>query len=101
MKIKDFDKQQHDLDTDSDILLAPEEVAVEDKQIIVYNDDFNTFDHVIDSLIKVCKHDPIQAEQCTFLIHYKGKCSVKKGSYEELEPMCTALLERGITAEIE
>lgn len=101
MNIEDFDKQQHDLDTDSDILLAPEEVAVEDKQLIVYNDDFNTFDHVIESLIKVCKHDPIQAEQCTFLIHYKGKCSVKKGSYEALEPMCTALLERGITAEIE
>jgi len=101
MKIKDFDKQQHELDTDSDVLLAPEEVAVEDKQLIVYNDDFNTFDHVIESLIKVCKHDPIQAEQCTFLIHYKGKCSVKKGSYEALEPMCTALLERGITAEIE
>ena len=54
-----------------------------------------------ESLIKVCKHDSIQAEQCTFLIHYKGKCSVKKGSYEALEPMCTALLERGITAEIE
>jgi len=101
MKIKDFDKQQHELDTDSDVLLAPEEVAVEDKQLIVYNDDFNTFDYVIESLIKVCKHDPIQAEQCTFLIHYKGKCSVKKGSYEALEPMCTALLERGITAEIE
>ena len=101
MNIKDFDKQQHDLDTDSDILLAPEEVEVEAKQLIIYNDDFNTFDHVIESLIKVCKHDPIQAEQCTFLIHYKGKCSVKKGSYEVLEPMCTALLERGITAEIE
>lgn len=101
MNIKDFDKQQHELDTDSEILLAPEEVAVEDKQLIVYNDDFNTFDHVIESLIKVCKHDPIQAEQCTFLIHYKGKCSVKKGSFEALEPMCTALLERGITAEIE
>ncbi len=101
MKINDFDKQQHELDTDSDVLTAPEQVAVEDKQIVVYNDDFNTFDHVIHSLIKVCKHDPIQAEQCTFLIHHKGKCSVKKGSYEKLEPMCTALLERGITAEIE
>jgi ATP-dependent Clp protease adaptor protein ClpS len=101
MNIKDFDKQQHELDTDSDVLTAPEEVAVEDKQIVVYNDDFNTFDHVINSLIKVCKHDSIQEEQCTFLIHYKGKCSVKKGSYEKLEPMCTALLERGITAEIE
>jgi len=101
MNIKDFDKQEHELDTDSGVLTAPEEVAVEDKQIVVYNDDFNTFDHVINSLIKVCKHDPIQAEQCTFLIHHKGKCSVKKGSYEKLEPMCTALLERGITAEIE
>ena len=101
MNIEGFDKQQHDLDTDSDVLTAPEEVEVEGKQLIVYNDDFNTFDHVIESLIKVCKHDSIQAEQCTFLIHYKGKCSVKKGSYEALEPMCTALLERGITAEIE
>ncbi|MBL0329164.1 MAG: ATP-dependent Clp protease adaptor ClpS [Bacteroidetes bacterium] len=100
MKINDFDKQ-HEFDTESEVLLAPDEVEVEGKQLIVYNDDFNTFDHVIESLIKVCKHDPIQAEQCTFLIHYKGKCSVKKGSYDALEPMCTALLERGITAEIE
>lgn len=101
MKIKNFDKKEHELDTESDLLLMPEEVEVSNKQIIVYNDDFNTFDFVIESLIKVCKHDPIQAEQCTYLIHYKGKCSIKKGSFEELEPMCTALLERGITAEIE
>jgi len=100
MSMKNFDKQ-HEFDTDSDVLLAPEEVEVADKQIVVYNDDFNTFDFVIESLIKVCKHDPIQAEQCTFLVHYKGKCSVKKGTFESLEPMCTALLERGITAEIE
>ncbi|MGZ4078381.1 MAG: ATP-dependent Clp protease adaptor ClpS [Bacteroidia bacterium] len=89
------------METDVDVLEAPEEVLTAGKQLVVYNDDFNTFEHVIDSLIKVCKHDPIQAEQCTFLIHYKGKCAVKKGSYEDLEPMCTALLERGITAEIE
>jgi ATP-dependent Clp protease adaptor protein ClpS len=101
MNTHNFDKQQHQLDTDSDVLIAPEEVAIEDKQIIIYNDDFNTFDFVINALIKVCKHDPLQAEQCTLLIHYKGKCSVKKGSYEVLEPMCTALLERGLTAEIE
>jgi ATP-dependent Clp protease adaptor protein ClpS len=100
MNIFDFDKE-HELDTDLEVLLAPEEVIIEGKQLIVYNDDVNTFDHVIESLIKVCKHDPIQAEQCTFLVHYKGKCSVKKGAYEFLEPMCTALLERGITAEIE
>jgi ATP-dependent Clp protease adaptor protein ClpS len=100
MSIRNFDKE-HELDTDLDVLLAPDEVEVEGKQLVVYNDDINTFDHVIESLIKVCKHDPIQAEQCTFLVHYKGRCSVKKGSYEFLEPMCTALLERGITAGIE
>lgn len=81
-------------------LLSVEQI-VESKDLIVYNDDFNTFDHVIDSLIKVCKHNPIQAEQCTFIVHYNGKCQVKRGDWDTLEPMCTALLERGITAEIE
>ena len=81
-------------------ILELEEVQVTDKQIILYNDDFNTFDFVIQSLIKVCRHDVVQAEQCTYLVHHKGKCSVKKGSYKMLEPMCTALLERGLTAEI-
>jgi len=74
---------------------------VENKDLIVYNDDYNTFDHVIDSLIKVCKHKAIQAEQCTWLVHYKGKCQVKRGDFDTLEPMCTALLDRGISAEIE
>tara|TARA_R110002072_G_scaffold302668_1_gene487166 strand:+ start:27533 stop:27805 length:273 start_codon:yes stop_codon:yes gene_type:complete len=77
------------------------EELIEKKDLIVYNDDFNTFDHVIDSLIKVCKHDNVQAEQCTWLVHYKGKCQVKRDEYEKLEPMCTALLNRGISAEIE
>lgn len=71
------------------------------RDLIVYNDDVNTFDHVIESLIKVCKHDVIQAEQCTMIIHYNGKCQVKHGAYEKLEPMCTALLDRGISAVIE
>ena len=101
MDIKFFDKQQHEFDPDSDLLEQLEESEVSDKQIIVYNDDFNTFEFVIESLIKVCKHEALQAEQCTYLIHHKGKCSVKKGSAEELEPMCTALLDRGLTAEIE
>lgn len=95
-----FNKEQHDPDTDSELLLEEEEFGVGDKQIILYNDDVNTFEFVISSLIKVCKHDALQAEQCTYLVHYKGKCSVKRGTYEELEPMCTALLERGLTAEI-
>jgi ATP-dependent Clp protease adaptor protein ClpS len=73
---------------------------VDKHNLIVFNDDFNTFDHVIESLIKVCKHELVQAEQCTTLIHYKGKCEVKQGDYDTLEPMCTGLLNRGITAEI-
>ena len=76
------------------------EKKVDERNLIVFNDDFNTFDHVIESLIKVCKHDVIQAEQCTSIIHYNGKCDVKKGDYETLEIMCTGLLDRGITAEI-
>jgi len=100
MKKKDFIYLAN-LDTETDLMIAPGELAVADKQIVLYNDDFNTFDFVIESLIKVCKHEVIQAEQCTYLVHYAGRCSVKKGTYEAMEPMCTALLERGLTAEIE
>lgn len=70
------------------------------KDLVVFNDDFNTFDHVINTLIRVCKHTPEQAEQCTWLIHYKGKCAVKNGSYEELNPMREAICEAGIDAKI-
>lgn len=71
------------------------------KELIVYNDDFNTFDHVIDSLIKICKHEVEQATQCTYIIHFKGKCQVKRGSYEEVATMCLALIDKGISAKIE
>lgn len=77
------------------------EQTVAQKDLIVFNDDVNTFDHVIESLIKVCNHDTIQAEQCTYIIHFNGKCQVKRGEYDKLEPMCIALLDRGITAEIQ
>ncbi|HLW39806.1 MAG TPA: ATP-dependent Clp protease adaptor ClpS [Brumimicrobium sp.] len=77
------------------------ETQVAEHNLIVYNDDVNTFDHVIESLIKVCEHDPIQAEQCTMLVHYRGKCDVKSGEYEKLAAMCTGLLDRGISAEIQ
>ena len=72
----------------------------ESKSLVVYNDDYNTFDHVIETLIKVCKHTPIQAEQCTHLVHYKGKCSVKEGDMKKLKPMKEAICEAGITAKI-
>ena len=69
-------------------------------EIILHNDEVNTFDHVIDSLVSVCDHTLEQAEQCTILVHYKGKCGVKTGEYKELEPKCSKLLELGLSAEI-
>ena len=74
---------------------------LKEKQIVLYNDEINTFDHVIEMLMKYCNHDEIQAEQCAMLVHYKGKCAVKNGSSQELKPICEALLESGLTAEIE
>jgi ATP-dependent Clp protease adaptor protein ClpS len=68
--------------------------------LVVFNDDFNTFDHVIDTLIRVCKHTQEQAEQCTLLIHYKGKCAVKSGSFDFLRPLREAICEAGIDARI-
>ena len=82
-----------------------EEVLVEEQvglnnEIIVYNDDVNTFDHVIETLIRVCNHTAEQAEQCSIIIHYKGKCTVKTGALDELKPQCSGLLEAGLSAEI-
>jgi len=82
-----------------------EEVSVEEKEsnqneIILYNDDVNTFDHVINTLIYACDHTPEQAEQCSIIVHYKGKCTVKTGDYKELEPRCSMLLDAGLSAEI-
>ncbi len=70
------------------------------KSLVVYNDDFNTFEHVTNTLIKVCKHDVQQAEQCTYLIHYKGRCAVKSGNYQKLKPMREGISEAGIKAAI-
>lgn len=68
--------------------------------LVVFNDDVNTFDHVIDTLIRVCKHTQEQAEQCTLLIHYKGKCAVKSGSFDFLKPLRESICEAGIDARI-
>ena len=69
-------------------------------EIILFNDDVNTFDHVIQTLVDVCNHTYEQAEQCSILVHYKGKCSVKTGLYEDLEPCCSKLLKAGLSAKI-
>lgn len=87
----------------TETLKSVEEKVVSQKQnsIVIYNDDVNTFDFVINSLIEVCEHNLIQAEQCTFIIHYKGKCEVKKGDFTELRPIRNELTKRGLNAVIE
>lgn len=83
-----------------EVVLEETDVA-DGRKLILFNDDVHSFDFVIEALMEVCGHELLQAEQCTIIVHFKGKCAVKQGSYEKLEPMCTALLERGLTAEIQ
>ena len=70
-------------------------------QLVVWNDEVNTFDWVIETLIEICRHTPEQAEQCAMFIHTKGKYAVKNGSYEVLKPMCDSITDRGIGATVE
>lgn len=83
----------------SEELLLEEEI-VNQNEIVLFNDDVNTFDHVITTLINVCDHTPEQAEQCSLIVHYNGKCTVKTGEYDELKPRCSKLLQAGLSAEI-
>jgi len=76
------------------------EQEVNQHEIILFNDDVNTFDYVIDSLVSVCEHTLEQAEQCAYLVHYKGKCAVKTGELKELKSRCTQLLNLGLSAEV-
>ncbi len=88
---------------------SPEELLLEEvllesgnfREIVLHNDDVNTFDHVIVSLVEICDHDPIQAEQCAWIVHYNGKCSVKRGTYDQLEARCHSLQQRGLSAVIQ
>ena len=80
-------------------LLVEEEIK-NLNEIVLFNDDVNTFDHVIETLIYACEHTPEQAEQCSIIVHYNGKCTVKTGEYDDLKPRCSKLLEAGLSAEI-
>jgi len=90
MSTKEKNKEQIDL----------LEKEVYQHEIVLHNDDVNTFDHVIDSLMDVCGHTLEQAEQCATLVHYKGKCTVKTGEFRDLEPRCSKLLTLGLSAEL-
>ena len=81
-------------------VLLQEEQTVKQNEIVLFNDDVNTFEHVIDTLIDVCEHTFEQAEQCSLIVHYNGKCTVKTGEYNDLKPRCSRLLQAGLNAEI-
>jgi ATP-dependent Clp protease adaptor protein ClpS len=88
---------QTDNEYELDVLTDQEDPC----NLIVWNDNVNTFEWVIETLIEVCGHSPEQAEQCSYFIHHKGKYAVKNGQYDELKPMCDAITERGIGATVE
>jgi ATP-dependent Clp protease adaptor protein ClpS len=77
-----------------------QEKAAKNNEIVLYNDDVNSFDHVIDCLVATCEHSPLQAEQCSLIVHYNGKCTVKTGELKKLTSMCTQLLNAGLSAEV-
>src|SRR5688572_15828267 len=80
-----------------DVMTAFEEPC----SLIVWNDEVNTFEWVIETLIEVCGHSQEQAEQCSYIIHFQGKYAVKEGSYDDLKPMCDAITDRGIGATVD
>jgi ATP-dependent Clp protease adaptor protein ClpS len=88
----------HEFEFDEVVLEDIKEARV--RELVLYNDDVNTFEHVIESLIEICGHDLVQAEQCTYIVHYNGKCSVKSGPYLKLKPMKDGLCDRGLSAVI-
>ncbi|WP_262147872.1 ATP-dependent Clp protease adaptor ClpS [Chryseobacterium foetidum] len=94
--IKDYENPKRQYEEEVLVLDETDEVY----KLILHNDDIHTFDDVIEALIQICKHDPIQAEQCTMLVHFKGKCTVKTGSMDLLKPMHEKLISRSLTSEI-
>jgi len=88
-----------EVEEDIDELL--DSLTNESNRLILHNDDHNTFDWVIKALVDICSHHPHQAEQCSLIVHYKGKCSVKEGSMDQLKPLKDGLTDRGLSATIE
>ncbi|NOT50515.1 MAG: ATP-dependent Clp protease adaptor ClpS [Chitinophagaceae bacterium] len=86
-----------DQQEETDVLTLHENLC----NLIVWNDEVNTFEWVIETLMEVCGHSQEQAEQCSYIIHFRGKYAVKQGSYDDLKPQCDAITERGINATIE
>lgn len=94
-------KEKKHLQTKPQLEELLEEDLGKQKWLILHNDEVNTFDYVIKTLVDVCKMDTIQAEQCTYLVHYRGKCDIKRGDFETLKPYKEALNDKGLEATID
>jgi len=94
-------KRQTDYDTEVLVEEITDAKVDKPKSIILYNDDHNSFEHVIDCLVAYCKHSSEQAQQCALIVHNVGKCDVKNGDFKKLKPIAEALREKGLTAKIE
>ena len=88
-------------DLEVDFQQELEELVQAPKSLVIHNDDYNSFDFVIETLIEFCGHEPLQAEQCTFIIHYSGKCAVKTDMFSKLQPIWAKIINLGLTATIE
>lgn len=93
---KNYEDPQREYEDEIVVMEKEDEVY----KLVLWNDDVNTFDFVIECLIEICGHTTEQAQQCTILVHYKGKCTVKSGNLDKLKPMHEKLLSRGLTSEI-
>ena len=95
MNIQEQIRQYPDFD---DVLCIEED---EVRHLILHNDDVHTFDYVIESLVDICQHDVHQAEQCAYIVHYKGRCDIKNGSFDVLHPMKDKLTSKGLSVTID
>ena len=98
--LQSFKKMKFDINPQTQEEGEVEVLEAREHEIILYNDDVNTFDHVIRCLVRICDQTLEQAEQCAYIVHYHGKCVVKTGSFEDLQPRCLLLLEEGLSAEL-
>ncbi len=89
------------LDPKTEETVLAKHVLKDLRDLILYNDDINSFEHVINCLVQYCEHDLIQAEQCAYIVHHNGKCGIKRGTFEKLKPICEVLLEKGLSAKID
>ena len=95
MGIKEYIWQSPDFDD------AVDTISDDLRHLILHNDDVNTFDYVIDSLVNICNHELLQAEQCAYIVHFNGKCDVKNGTYEALHPLKDKLTSKGLSVTID